>query len=47
MMLNVVQLHDPSNLHLKMGAILWNDLLRYSESVDDVILYELGHMLGF
>ena len=40
-MLNVVQFHDCSNLSLKVGAIIQNDLLGYPISADDVILYEL------
>ena len=46
-MLNFVQLHDPSNLSLKVGAIIWNDLLSYAVPANDVILYESSHMLGF
>ena len=30
-----------------MGAIIQNDLLRFPISTDDVILYELSHVLGF
>ena len=46
-MLNVVQLHDPSNLSLKMGTIVEYDLLWYPEPTNDVVLHELSHMLGF
>ena len=46
-MLNFVQLHDPSNLSLKVGAIIYDDLLSYPISANDVIHYEARHMLGF
>ena len=46
-MLNFVQLYDPSNLSLKVGAIIWDDLLSYPVPANDVILYESSHMLGF
>ena len=45
-MLNVVQLHDPSDLSLKVGAIVKVDILWYSKQENDIVLYELGHMLG-
>ena len=47
MIINVIQLHNPSNLPLEVGYIIRNDLLGYPISVDDVILYEPSHMLGF
>ena len=47
MMLNVVQLHDHLNLSLKVGAIIWDDLLWNLVSTNDVILYELSHMFFF
>ena len=47
MMLNVVRIHDPLNISLKMGNIVWYDFLWYPKLANDVILYELGHMLGF
>ena len=46
-MLNVVQLHNPLNLPLEVGAIIQNDLLEYPISANDVVLYELSHMLSF
>ena len=47
MMLNVVQLQDPSDHSLELGIIVGDDLLWYSKLVDDVVLYESSHMLGF
>ena len=47
MMLNVVQLQDPSDHSLEVGIIVGDDLLWYSKPADDVVLYESGHMLGF
>ena len=47
MMLNVVQFHDCSNLSLKVGNIIEDNLLGYPISTNDVILYESSHMLGF
>ena len=47
MMLNVVQFHDPLDLFLQVGTIVGDDLLQYSKLADDVVLHELGHMLGF
>ena len=46
-MLNVVQLQDPSDLSLKVGTIVRDNLLQHSKLANDVVLYELGHMLGF
>ena len=46
-MLNVVQLHDLSNFPFKVGTIIQDDLLWYSKLVNNVVLYESGHMLGF
>ena len=46
-MLNVVQLQNPLNLPLEVGAIIRDDLLGYPISADNVILYELSHVLGF
>ena len=45
-MLNIVQLHDLSDLPLKVGTIVKNNLLQYFELANDVVLYELGRMFG-
>ena len=37
----------PSDLSPKVRTIIKDDLLRHSKSVDYVVFYELGHMLGF
>ena len=46
-MLNVVQFYDCSNLSLKVGTIIGDNLLGYPILANDVILYEFSHMLVF
>ena len=47
MMLNLVKLYDLLVFPFKMRPIIGDNLLWYSKSIDDVVLYELGHMFGF
>ena len=46
MVLNVIQLHDPLNLPLKVGTIIRNDLLGHPKPAYDVVLQEPSHMLS-
>ena len=44
-MLNAVQFHDPFDFCFKVGTIVKDDLLWHFKSTNDVVLYELGHIL--